>query len=218
MILPLSKYIHFAPPEVQLAYCNGIDREQKEWVQQEVDEAIFYGILFRNKRVYILNIYIFSEVNNYKPKYLDITSIFTELLKEFNIYHLCLILKTILRPFYTDSTLTENIIKYLKHDHKNLLHKRRYVIKKQHNRYQKFIDTPEYPSERVWTEIIYRSIERVENLQAFRDMRNERFNSLFISYTCQPKLSIRKHSNKSSECLQKQSKRKARRRFGAFTP
>lgn len=218
MLDTLSEYIYYAPPEVQLAFCNGVDREQENWMLQPTDEAVFYGILFRDKKVYMINIYTFSSVNYFQPRYLDITSIFKALLKDYNIYHLCILLKKVLRPYYTDSTLTENISQFLKYDHANLLHKRRYAITKQHNRYKKFIDTPEHPSHRVWTKIIYKALGKVANLQAFRNLRDERPCSLYFGYTTQPKLCVRKHSNQSSTSLRKKGKRKARRRAGAFTP
>lgn len=189
----------------------------EKWYNNETSECTFNGILFRESKVYVINIYVFDSTNDYQPEYLEITDIFNQLLETYNIYHLCLIIPKAIRKLYSDSTLTEsNLIPYIKYDQPYRLPKLRYNLARHHNKHWKFIISDRKRDNGVWSKILYKAIARISNNSTFAEQRNERPNSLYLIHTEEPKLHIPAKSNKSSDDLSPKGERKARRRFGAF--
>jgi len=231
---------------MQIKYCNGIPRQIKygtdvldkagkllktgsgkirqkeilkenpEWKANKTDDASFNGILFRNSRVYIMNIYTFDPDKDYQPSYLDITEFFNEMLSEYNIYHLCIIIPKAVRKLYGDCTLTENLIPFIKYDRPYRLPKLRYKITSTHAKERKFIESKGTSINGTWNQILHRSLGKFGNLSAFREQRNERCQSLYFLYTQEPELRVPNHRPKPPDGLPPKGERKARRRFGAF--
>lgn len=244
----LFQYILFAPLEMQNKYCNGIKRwittetdikdedgkslktssgkfivseqriENKEWLKNNVTECIFNGILFRDNRVFVINIYLFDPQKDYEPQYLEITQIFKQLLNSYSIYHLCLIVQAAVGNFYKDSSLTEKITIHLKYDKPYRLPRLRYAITKHHNRHVKFISHgSKVRDNRIWNNIIYKAISRIENLSDFINNGEQR-PSVLTDYTSKPRLYNSKHKVKPSDGVSSKEGRKPRRRFNVFTP
>ena len=214
----LAPYLDFCPENIRMKFCNGEDKSKEEWWKECANEYTFCGFLFRNSRIYVINIYLFDEENDYERKYLDVTDFFEQQLETFNIYHLCFIVSKALNSYYRESTLTEKLIPYIKYGKEYRLPKIQYAVTKHHNRYKKFIINSKDGSDGVWNQILHRAISKIENLSAFAKQRDERPDSLLFDYTTEPRLCIHKHSDKSPDDIPPKRKRKARRRFGAFNP
>ena len=245
-IQQLFAYIQYAPAHIQSRYCNGIARytyhytdllddeglpkktakgviitkkhrkENPLWKQNQTTEATFNGLLFRDGRVYVINIYTFDPSSDYSMQYLEITKIFNKLLKQYNIYHLSIIIPKAIRKLYADSTATENLIPFLKYDRPYHKPKVRYKITSNHNKERKFIICQRDGSDRIWNQILYRSIAKFSNLCAFAEQRRERPQSLYFLFAQEPELRVPKHRQKPSHDLPPKRERKARRLFGAF--
>lgn len=244
----LFQHIHFAPPEMQSKFCNGINRhivyevdvldnkgkpqrtlagriitreekkENPEYWKNNSESCIFNGLLIKKDKVFVINIYIFRKENDYEPEYLDVTRVFKELLKTYNIYHVCLIIQLVTSKYYKDSTLTENLIPYIIHDRPYRLPKFRYQITKNHNRHEKFIDNSgKNRSERTWCEIIHKAIARIEICESASCNGGQR-PSLFIDYTAKPIIPKVHNKSKPKPDVRGKKERKARRRTHAFTP
>lgn len=242
----LFPYIFYAPENMQAKYQNGVRRyitlqddvignngkpkrtmsgniitqtrkiENPQWHKANNGESSFNGILFRNNRVLMYNIYTFSPQNDYRPQYLDITETFDLLLQEYNIYHLCLIIPKAVRKLYSDCTLTEKIIPYIRYDKESNLPKSRYPIMRHHNKHRKFIVPNRKGSNRIWRDILYRSIARISNRSTFAEQRNTRPDSLYFLYTEEPELHIPKQSRSQPDGIYHKKIRKARRAYHAF--
>ena len=202
----LLKYLKYAPETEKKKfynsqikfneYCekNNISQQQNTSITNT--DFIYKGIAYKNNKFYALNIYTFNPNNNYYPQYLDITKIFHTINKKCNIFHTFAILNRILAGHCRDSTLTENILIYIKYNTPYTLPKFKYTLKKHKNRYGKHIDNTKYPTHRIWYKILYKSFSKIQNLYAFTKQRTERPDSIFINYTTIPKLYSDKYSNK----------------------
>ena len=244
----LFQHIHFAPPEIQKKFYNGISRyltmevdvlddkgrpqrtaagriitkeiqlENKEYWQNKSEECTFNGLLIKKDKVFVINIYTFSEIKDYEPAYLEVTQIFNELLKTYNIYHTCLTLQLAVCNYYKDSTLTENLIPIIKHDKPYRLPKFRHQITRHHNRHKKFIDCGgKDRSKRAWNQIIHRAVSRIKVCESTTIHGGKR-PSLFVDYSAIPVISKVQHKSKHQRGVREPKERKARRRAYAFTP
>lgn len=246
LIQQLFTYIQFAPSEWQIKYNGGISRQLKivtdlldkegksirkscgkiktkitykdnpDWYKNKTEEASFNGVMFRENKVFLMNIYTFDPDNNYKESYLDITKIFRRLLKQYNIYHLCIIIPKAVKKFYADSLATENLIPYLIYDRPYRLPKLRTKIINNHSKHRKFVIGRRDDRDRIWTQIFNKALGKIGNLSTFAEQRDERPGSLPYIYTEEPELRTPKYSNKPSNDLPPKGERKPRRRFGAF--
>lgn len=230
---------------MQIKYCNGIPRQIKistdvldkkgkplktgsgkirqketfkqnpEWIANNTDDASFNGILFRQGRVYIMNIYTFDPDKDYEPSYLDITEYFNAMLSQYNIYHLCIIIPKAVRKLYADCTLTENLIPFIKYDKPYRLPKKRYNLTRHHNKHRKFIIRNRSECRRIWNPILDNSLSKIANLSTFSNQREERHTSLWLDYSQEPEFYPRKNHREPPNDLPPKGERKARRRFGA---
>jgi hypothetical protein len=244
-IQSLFQYIKFAPKKWQIKYNSGIRRyntieidklkadgtpkkkssgnydtttkitDNPEWMANKTNEASFNGILFREDRVLVMNIYTFNPDKDYEISYLDITGFFNRMLQQYNIFHLCLIIPKALRGLYSDSTLTENLIPFIKYDKPYRLPKRRYALTRHHNKHRKFIVRNRRECRETWDPILHQAISKISNLSTFGSQRNERHASLWFDYSQEPELHIRKNNGEPLYDLPPKGERKARRRFGA---
>lgn len=182
-------------------------RENNDWYLHENNsgDSSFNGLLFRDNRVYVFNINIYEGHNNYKQKYLDITEEFDKLLKRFNIYHLCLMIPMILKKFYREHNLTENLLPYIETDDERLLPKFRYKIQSNHSRHRKFIEDTKGGNRRnIWDKVLSANIDKISNidtLEKFKRCRPSLF--LFDLYTEKPRIHRVPDRYKQSEDISK---------------
>ena len=234
----LFPFIYCLPDEIkekiQPKYCNGklrkichtketgenIDNYNPEWLENNTGESTFCGLLFRDNRVYTLNIEILCRDKDYQPQYLDITETFDRLLKKYNIYHLCIIISAVLRKkYYKEATLAKNLRTKVIYDRPYLLPKIRYGIQKHHSRERKFYCDTESEGIKRWDLLITKSLHQISNLSAFRHIGKERhLPGLWTDYTSEPGMVSGRHKNKPSDGLRSEKPRKLRRGFFASHP
>lgn len=224
----LFLYIAFAPEEIKKKYNNGYNRwftykqkdktikeENKEWyfMRNNLGDSSFAGLLFRENKVYVHNIYLYDVNKDYKEQYLEITEIFNELLKKYNIYHACILALAVLKNSCKESYLTENIILYVKTDREYHLPKFRYQLARHHSREKKFLISGKGISGKRWHKIFYKTLAKIQNLSTFADFRKTR-PQLFLCdmYSTEPELRKVENKPKSPDGVQKRT-RKPRRHF-----
>lgn len=215
--IALQEYIFFSPENVRQKFYNGHEWEDNNW-HTHTGDSYFAGLLFRNNRVFAINIYIFQRQKDFTPHYLEITDVFNEILKDLNIYHTCLLFQKVLKKYYRESTLVEKNEIRLKYDRKYHLPKFRHHITKHHNRERKFCENYSGEHRGIWHQILYQSITQSSDFSTFKQQRNERPTSLFIIHSCQTKLPIRKTNLQHTKCVSGNKPRKPRRQFTAFNP
>ncbi len=214
----LFRYILFAPREIQRKYCNGAEFHSIEWFLNKTDECSFRGILFRENRVFVINIEILCKDNNFVPQYLDITDVFNKLLKRYNIYHLCVLISTVLRKkFYKESSLAQKLRFNIKYDTPYKLPKFKYSIERHHSRERKFYYSTESEGKRAWTGIINQTLCEVINLASFEGTMDQGQPTLFTDFGSVPEFNPNKNSHQRSEDLRDGKPRKLRRGFYAFS-
>lgn len=220
--IALQQYIYYAPENIQSKFSNGYDFGSDEWLGN-IGDCWFNGLLFRDNEVFDQNIYIFKTFENYKPKYLNITQLFTTLLKYYNIYHACIVAKSLLKKYYRESNLTENLIIYIKNDKSTLKPRFRYNITKHHSRERKFINSGEDGFSRLWTEMLHQSfLQQRCRFDTLESLRRERPDSLYFTYECERELVLRtdtpKHRGNIHGIGTRVGNRKKRKRFGIYLP
>ena len=183
-------------------------------------DCIFNGIIFKDNRVFLYNIQMYDAKNNYEPKYLEITHVFNRLLKELNIYHLCIALSKAMQNYYKESNTAENIIIFRKYDKEYYHHRFRYDVIKHHSRERKFIESNKNKSRRIWTKIILSAIHKTSEYHIFRHLRAERPNSFYFTYLPHTKAEeqriladIQNSSTSLRRPYTRKCERKNRRRF-----
>lgn len=220
--IALQQYIFFAPEEIQAKFANGYAFDSNEW-RGNISDCWYSGLLFRDDKVYAQNIYIFNSNDKYKPEYLDVTETFNLLLKFYNIFHACIVMKSLLKKYYRESNLVENLIIYIKNESPNLKPRFRYNITKHHARERKFISSDKDIFQRFWTEMLHQCfIQQRRRFNAFESLRRERPDSLYFTYGEAPKLLLPtntpKHRGSVYGFRNGDSHRKKRKHFGAYIP
>ena len=182
-------------------------------MRNNLGDSSFAGLLFRENKVYVHNIYLYDVKNDYKEQYLEITGIFNELLKKYNIYHACVLALAVLKNSCKESYLTENIILYVKTDRECHLPKFRYQLARHHSREKKFLVGRKGISGKRWHKIFYKTIAKIQNLSTFADFRKTR-PQLFLCdmYSTEPEFRKVENKPKPSDGVQKRT-RKPRRHF-----
>ena len=213
-IAELFSYIYHAPEDIQKKYCNGWEIGSDEWVANDTTEASFKGIIFRDNKVFIYNIFVHFAYDDYMPKYLEITNTFNKLSKTYSAYHLCILLQAVLKKkYYRDSSLAEKLRLLVLYDTPQQLPKFRYQLQRHHSRHRKFYHHSEHECRQVWDKIIRKALHEVDNLEAFRRNVEERFPTLFTDYRCEPRFRTDKNEPPKSDDLREKKPRKLRRCF-----
>lgn len=218
--IALQQYIYFAPENIQAKFANGYSFDSDAW-RGNIGDCWYSGLLFRDNEVFAQNIYIFNSLDKYKPEYLNITTTFNSLLKHYNIFHACIVVKSLLKKYYRESNLTENLIIYIKNDNPNLKPRFRYSITKHHSRERKFISSDEAGVSRLWTEMLHKSfLQQRCRFDALEAMRSERPDSLYFAYEYERELvptpNPPKHRGNLYGLTHGISHRKKRKKFGAY--
>lgn len=234
----LFPFIYCAPDDIkekiQPRYNNGklriiahqketgqkIEFYNPEWIEGNTGECIFYGLLFRENRVYALNIEILCKDKDYEPEYLEITETFDRLLKKYNIYHLCLLISAVLRKkYYKEATLAKNLRTKVIYDTPYRLPKIRYGIQKHHSRERKFYCDTASEGFKRWDILITQALHEISNLSAFETFGKERHQPcLWTDYRSEPRLVSGRHKDKSPDGVRSKKPRKLRRGFFASHP
>ena len=191
-----------------------------EWIEGNTGECIFYGLLFRENRVYALNIEILCKDKDYEPEYLEITETFDRLLKKYNICHLCLLISAVLRKkYYKEATLAKNLRTIVIYDTPYRLPKIRYGIQKHHSRERNFYCDTASEGFKRWDILITQALHEISNLSAFETFGKERHQpGLWTDYRSEPRLVSGRHKNKSPDGVRSKKPRKLRRGFFASHP
>lgn len=189
-----------------------------KWIENNADESIFCGLIFRNNRVYAGNIEILCKDKNYEPEYLEITETFDRLLKKYSIYHLCILISTVLRKkYYKEATLAKNLRTKVIYDTPYRLPKFRYGIQKHHSRERKFYCDTASEGVKRWDILINQALHEVSNLSAFRKIGKDGHQpGLWTDYRSEPRVVPSCHTRKPSYDLREKKPRKLRRGFFAF--
>lgn len=202
----LYPYIHFAPEDIQAKF-TFLDDIEKPLTEKD---SSFIGLLFRDCKVYCYNILIFDKDKDYQGEYLEITEIFNKLLKQYNIYHLCFITRHILDKYARENIVAENITPILKYDRPEFKPKFRYEITKHRGRERKSIKSDRKGVYRTWSNLFHSTIKTISYCKHLAKFRNEGYNSMFIDYTCQSKLSESANEYRTSISLQRQERKRNR--------
>ena len=220
--IALQQYIFYAPEHIQAQFANGYRFDSEQW-RGNIGDCWFMGLLFRDNQVYAQNIYLFDAHNKYRPEYLNITETFNNLIKHYNIYHACIVAKSLLKKYYRESNLTENLIIYIKNDSPNLKPRFRYSITKHHSRERNFIISDRTAISRLWSKMLHQSfLHQRSRFNAFESLRGERPDSLYFTYEQKRELlphpNPPKHRGDIHGTGKRVSNRKKRKRFGAYLP
>lgn len=165
-----------------------IDAHKKAYPLVEDNRAkdcFFNGLIFKDRKVFVFNISIFNQDNNYKSEYLDITTVFNKHLTKRNIILLSMMINKSLHTFYRESVIAENLIYNLQNVE---VSQRQTLINKQKNREKPFIRNNSSNNAQEWflrIDTILRKKETKSVLSA-KDVHKTAFN--MIQYA--PKNSI----------------------------
>lgn len=188
-----------------------------EWLESNNGECTFYGLLFRENKVYCQNIEILCKDKNYEPQYLEITETFDRLLNYYTIYHLCILISAILRKkYYKEATLAKNLRTKIIYDTPQCLPKFRYSIQKHHSRERKFYCDTASEGIKRWDILINQALHEISNLSTFQTIGKERYKpGLWTDYRSEPRLVSDSNKNTSSDGVRREKPRKLRRGFFA---
>lgn len=229
----LFRYIYCLPDDIkeiyQPKYANGqlrliqYEKEYGEqvsyynpkWIENNTQDCTFCGLQFQDNRVFVINIYIFCKDKDYQPQYLEITEIFNKMLKQYNIFHLSLILSTLFRKkFYKESTLAHNLRTKILYDDQRRLPKFRYSIQKHHSRERKFYCDTESEGIKRWAVLIDKTLQQVSNLSSFRTSGKDGHHpGLWTDYHCVPRMVSGHHKARPSDGVREKKPRKLRRGY-----
>ena len=162
----LFKLIINAPEHLKKKYFCNVSRiidekENSNWYNEKLNEnnAIFSGLKFQENKVFVINIGIINE--NFNIKYLEISTLFNNLLKQYDIITLTIVINEILKKYYKEYTLTENILEHIQvHNEKNLP-KFNHKIKQNNDRHKKFIDCNKCNASRKWNKILHKTLQQI---------------------------------------------------------
>lgn len=191
-----------------------------EWLESNNGECTFYGLLFRENKVYALNIEILCKDKDYEPQYLEITETFDRLLKRYTIFHLCILISAVLRKkYYKEATLAKNLRTKVIYDQPYRLPKIRYGIQKHHSRERKFYCDTASQGFRRWDLLITEGLHEISNLSTFQTIGKERHQpGLWTDYSSEPRLVSGSNKIKSPDGVRSEKPRKLRRGFFASHP
>lgn len=171
----LFEYLFFAPYSIQKKFYNFHGSETMNRFYDCYGDCSFMGILFYNNRVLCHNIEIYSKKDDHKHRYLDVTDLFNQLLKEFNIFHLCYLFHRATYKYYRENVLTEKILPLIKHQtDARYKPKFNYAITKHRGRYRLFVEDYENENKREWRSILLSAIRKDSHYKLLKEYKRER--------------------------------------------
>lgn len=205
----LFEYLFFAPYNIQKKFYNFHGNETMNKFYDQYGDCSFMGILFYQNKVYCHNIEIYSKTNDHAHRYLEITKIFNQLLKEFNIFHLCYLVHRALYKYYRENTLTENILDLIKYQ-TDVRYKPKftYAVTKHRGRYRLFVEDYENENQGEWNRILFQSINKDSTCVEFRRRFKERPDIFDSPYKSLPTINTASDKHDCSKNLRKQIKKR----------
>lgn len=172
-------------------------------------DCSFMGILFYKNKVYCHNIEIYSKKDDHAHRYLEITKVFNQLLKEFNIFHLCYLVHRALYKYYRENTLTENILDLIKYQtDARFKPKFTYAVTKHRGRYRLFVEDYENENQRKWNSILLSAIRKDSSCFELRSRFKERPDIFNSPYKSLPTINTASDKHDKSKSLRKQTKKR----------
>lgn len=159
-------------------FCQNIriidEIENLKWYDknQNLNNAIFSGLKFVDNNVYVINIGIIQ--NDFSIKYLDISNTFKKLLKTTDLVTISIVINAILKKYYKEFTLSENIIEYIQTYNANNLTKFNHKIKQNNERHRKFIDCNKSNTNRQWNNVLHKTALQIINNCSKQNPTNKR--------------------------------------------
>ena len=137
----LFPYVFFAPYKIQKKFYNFHGNETIQRFYNHYGNSSFMGLLFYNNRVMCYNIVLYATDESRNDRFLDVTDVFNELLKEFNIFHLCYLFHRATFKFNRENALTENILHFIRYQNDSQYKpKFTYAVTKHRGRFRLFIE------------------------------------------------------------------------------
>lgn len=207
----LFPYILHAPASIQRKFYNFHSEESLNKFYNQYGNCSFMGLLFYDNKVFCYNIQIYS-INSDETRYLEITKLFNELLKEYNIFHLCYLFHRALFKYYREDCLTENILPYIQfQSDPKLKPKFNYAVTKHRGRYRLFTESKRNENYGEWYSLLLRSISKDSASKLLRQYLNQR-PCLFDSvYKALPKINTVTYESESSKNLRKSIKKRRKK-------
>lgn len=210
----LFSYIYFAPQAIQKKFYNFHGKETMNKFYDFYGDCSFMGILFYKNKVYCHNIEIYSKKDDHAHRYLEITKVFNQLLKEFNIFHLCYLVHRALYKYYRENTLTENILDLIKYQ-TDVRYKPKftYAVTKHRGRFKLFVEDYENQNQAKWNSILLSAIRKDVHYSSLTKYRSERPCLFPELYRACPNVNTASDKHDRSTSLSKQNKE--RRKFNS---
>lgn len=204
----LFPFLLEAPRKIQRKFYNFHGKESLNKFVDPYGDSCFMGIMFIKNRVYCYNIEIYS-IKDDSARYLDITKIFNQFLKEYNIFHLCYLFHRALFKYYRENSLTEKILPYVKHQNdKTLKPKFTYAVTKHRGRYRLFIESKRNENQRKWNSLLFRAIRKDSYSSELRRRIGEGFDLFGSPYKSLPKLNTCTYEYDDTKDLRKSIKKR----------
>lgn len=211
----LFNYLFFAPYNLQKKFYNFHGIETMNKFYNHYGDSSFMGILFYKNKVLCHNIEIYSKIDDHAHRYLDVTDIFNQLLKEFNIFHLCYLFHRATYKYYRENILTENILPLIKYQvDERYKPKFTYAVTKHRGRHRLFVENYENENKREWDRILLSAIRKDSSCNLLREYKNERPNLFTTLYSCCPRINTITDKHDRSEGLRKSIKDRRKRTKG----
>lgn len=205
----LFNYLFFAPYNIQKKFYNFHGAETMNRFYNPYGDCSFMGILFYKNKVFCHNIEIYSKNNDNEHRYLEITKIFNQLLKEFNIFHLCYLFHRATYKYYRENILTENILPLIKYQtDARYKPKFTYAITKHRGRHRLFVENYKDENTREWNRILLQSIRKDSDSVMLARYKNERPNLFTSLYSICPNVNTASHKHDFSKSLRKSIKKR----------
>lgn len=211
----LFPYIYFAPDKIHRKFYNFHGKETINRFYNPNGNSSFMGLLFYDNKVLCYNIHIYPIDETEPVRSLDITEIFNQLLREYNIFHLSYLFHRALFKYYRENALTENILPYIRNQNESTLKpKFSYAVSKHRGRHRLFIENKIGENKREWDRILLRAIRKDSAGVLLREYSKERPDLFNSPYKILPKVNTATYQYDSTKDLRK-SIAKRRRKLGA---
>jgi hypothetical protein len=205
----LFEYLFFAPYNIQKKFYNFHGAETMNKFYDHYGDCSFMGILFYQNKVYCHNIEIYSLTDDHAHRYLEITNVFNELLKEFNIFHLCYLIHRATYKYYRENTLTEKILDLIKFQtDERYKPKFTYAVTKHRGRYRLFVESYQNENQGEWDRILLSAIRKdlyYSRLIKYSKQRPDLFNGVYSEL---PELNTITDKHDKSKSLRQQVKKR----------
>ena len=208
----LFPYVFFAPYKIQNKFYNFHGNETIQRFYNHYGNSSFMGLLFYNNRVMCYNIVLYAADESRNDRFLDVTDVFNELLKEFNIFHLCYLFHRATFKFNRENALTENILHFIRYQNDSQYKpKFTYAVTKHRGRFRLFIENNINENQGEWNRILLSAIRKDSYCSELRKYYKERPNLFTSLYSVLPKVNTASYEHDSTQSLRKSIKARRKR-------